>query len=68
MPVSGGILFPSSKGLVPHQTSLAGPARDLKIAAVPHSFRSSLRDWAGECTATRAGAGGRPDVAEAVVR
>ena len=24
--------------------------RDLRIAAVPHGFRSSFRDWAAECS------------------
>ena len=24
--------------------------RDLQIAAVPHGFRSSFRDWAAECS------------------
>ena len=47
---AGGIVFPSPRGLVLHQTSLAGLARDLKIDAVPHGFRSSFRDWAAECT------------------
>ncbi len=46
----GGIVFPSPRGLVLHQTSLAGLARDLEIDAVPHGFRSSFRDWAAECT------------------
>ena len=45
-----GIVFPSPRGLVLHQTTLAGLARDLKIDAVPHGFRSSFRDWAAECT------------------
>ena len=25
-------------------------ARDLRIRAVPHGFRSSFRDWAAECS------------------
>ena len=45
-----GIVFPSPRGLVLHQTTLAGLARDLNIGAVPHGFRSSFRDWAAECT------------------
>ena len=47
---AGGIVFPSPRGLALHQTSLAGLARNLKIDAVPHGFRSSFRDWAAECT------------------
>ena len=34
----------------PSSPSGAGLARDLKIGAVPHGFRSSFRDWAAECT------------------
>ncbi len=45
-----GIVFPSRRGLVLHQTTLAGLARDLKIGAVPHGSRSRFRDWAAECT------------------
>ena len=29
---------------------LSGLLKDLKISAVPHGFRFSLRDWAAECT------------------
>ena len=47
---SGGIVFPSPRGLVLHQAVLAGLARDLEIGAVPHGFRSSFRDWAAECS------------------
>ena len=31
-------------------TKLSGLLKDLKIAAVPHGFRSSFRDWAAEET------------------
>ena len=47
---SRGIVFPSPRGLVLHQSTLASLARDLKIDAVPQGFRSSFRDWAAECT------------------
>ncbi len=30
--------------------ALSGLLKDLDIAAVPHGFRSSLRDWAAEET------------------
>ena len=47
---AGGIVFPSPRGLVLHQTTLTGLARDLELDAVPRGFRSSFRDWAAECT------------------
>ncbi len=30
--------------------ALSGLLKDLKIGAVPHRFRSTFRDWAGEKT------------------
>ena len=32
------------------EAAIAKMVRDLRIAAVPHGFRSSFRDWAAECS------------------
>ena len=43
-------VFPSARGLVLPSFEFAGPLKALGIAAVPHGFRSSFRDWAAERT------------------
>ena len=48
------LVFPSPTGKPLSDGALSNPLRALGIAAVPHGFRSSFRDWAGECTAPRA--------------
>ena len=48
----GGLVFPSPEGRVFSDTNLPRLLRGLGIAAVPHGFRSSFRDWAAECTDT----------------
>ena len=45
------LLFPSvQQGKQLSDMMLSGLLKDLKIAAVPHGFRSSFRDWAAEET------------------
>ena len=44
------LMFPSRGGKPTVPTTLSELLRDLKIAAVPHGFRSSFRDWAAEET------------------
>ena len=46
----GPLVFPSMHGKPLGSTAMAGLLRTLKIAAVPHGFRSSFRDWAAEET------------------
>ena len=46
----GPLVFPSMHGKPLGSTAMAGLLRALKIAAVPHGFRSSFRDWAAEET------------------
>ena len=41
---------PTVTGRVPSQSGMSTLLRQLGIAAVPHGFRSSFRDWAAECT------------------
>ncbi len=41
-------VFPSPRGRPLSGTALVKLARDLRIGAVPHGFRSSFRDWAAE--------------------
>ena len=43
-------MFPSIGGKRLHDMALSGVLKNLKIAAVPHGFRSSFRDWAAEET------------------
>ncbi|MFZ2996191.1 tyrosine-type recombinase/integrase [Sphingobium sp.] len=51
--VDDGIyVFPNSRGDKPlSDMTLSKLMKELKIPAVPHGFRSSFRDWAGESTA-----------------
>ena len=46
----GPFVFPSVRGQPVGSTAMAQLLRALKIAAVPHGFRSSFRDWAAEET------------------
>ena len=46
----GGLAFPTSRGRQLKDMALSGLLKDLEIAAVPHGFRSSFRDWAAEET------------------
>ena len=43
-------VFPSPRGLQLKDFNFSGLLRELGIAAVPHGFRSSFRDWAAEYT------------------
>ena len=43
-------VFPSARGLQLQALSFSDLFRELGIAAVPHGFRSSFRDWAAEQT------------------
>ena len=44
-----GTVFPSVTGRTQGHHPMTRLMRDLEIAAVPHGFRSSFRDWAAEC-------------------
>ena len=44
------LVFPSPRGKQFTGMALSGLLRGLEIAAVPHGFRSSFRDWAAEET------------------
>ena len=44
------LVFPSSRGKALSDMTLSKLVKEQCIAAVPHSFRSSLRDWAVERT------------------
>lgn len=43
-------LFPSVKGKVLSDMTLTAVMRRIEVDAVPHGFRSTFRDWVGECT------------------
>ena len=45
-----GLIFPSATGKVLSDNTLSKLLRENGIAAVPHGFRSSFRDWAAELT------------------
>ena len=45
---NGDLVFPSPNGKRQGDATLSKLLRDLGIAAVPHGFRSSFRNWAGE--------------------
>ena len=45
-----GLAFPTARGRQLKDMALSGLLKDLEIAAVPHGFRSSFRDWAAEET------------------
>ena len=44
------LVFPSPTGRQLSDSTLSKLVREHGIAAVPHGFRSSFRDWAAECT------------------
>ena len=46
----GPLVFPTARGRPLKDMALSGLLRDLGVAAVPHGFRSSFRDWASEET------------------
>ena len=46
----GPLLFPGRQAKRMGDAAFSGLLRDLGIAAVPHGFRSSFRDWAAERT------------------
>ena len=48
--VDGVLVFPSIGGKRLHDMALSGLLKNQKVAAVPHGFRSSFRDWAAEET------------------
>ena len=48
----GGLVFPAPGDRAFAGSTLPTLLRGLGIAAVPHGFRSSFRDWAAECTET----------------
>ena len=45
-----GFVFPSARGGPLSEVAMPAMVRKLGIAAVPHGFRSSFRDWAAECS------------------
>ena len=47
---SSDLVFPNSKGEPLSDMTLSKLVKELEINAVPHGFRSSFRDWAGETT------------------
>ncbi len=49
-PEFAGLVFPSVRGKALDDATVSKLIRDLGIAAVPHGFRSSFRDWAAEET------------------
>ena len=46
----GRLVFPGARGARLDDVTLSKLLRDLRIAGVPHGFRSSFRDWAAEET------------------
>jgi len=44
------LVFPSLRGKELSDMALTKLLRDMKVEAVPHGFRSTFRDWAGEKT------------------
>ena len=47
-----GVVFPKPRGKPRSDATLSQLIKELGIAAVPHGFRSSFRDWAAEQTNT----------------
>ena len=43
-------MFPSARGRPLSEVAIPKMVRNLEIAALPHGFRSSFRDWAAECS------------------
>ena len=52
---SSGLVFPSPKGKPLSDATLSKRLRDLGIEAVPHGFRSSLRDFGAEAGSSGSG-------------
>ena len=48
--VGGQLVFPSPRGKALSDMTLSKLVKEQGIAAVPHGFRSSFRDWAAERT------------------
>ena len=48
-----GLIFPSATGRAMSDSTISKMIRELGIKAVPHGFRSSFRDWAGETGESR---------------
>ena len=48
-----GLIFSSARGRMLMGHVLGGLVKQLKIAAVPHGFRSTFRDWCGETAQPR---------------
>ncbi|HEY2658327.1 MAG TPA: integrase arm-type DNA-binding domain-containing protein [Caulobacteraceae bacterium] len=44
------LVFPAPRGGSLSDMTLTAVVRRMKVAAVPHGFRSTFRDWASECT------------------
>jgi integrase len=44
------LLFPAPRGGALSDMTLSAVVRRMKVAAVPHGFRSTFRDWASERT------------------
>ncbi|MGF6213035.1 tyrosine-type recombinase/integrase [Comamonas sp. 4034] len=44
------LLFPGTKGQILSDMTMTAVMRRMNVAAVPHGFRSTFRDWAGEKT------------------
>ncbi len=44
------LVFPGLRGKPLANTGMWEMLKELRIAAVPHGFRSSFRDWCGECS------------------
>ena len=44
------LIFAAARGGQLSDMSLSAVMRRMEVDAVPHGFRSTFRDWAGECT------------------
>lgn len=49
-PAGTEVIFPSPRGLNLSDMALSAVMRRMKVDAVPHGFRSTFRDWAGDHT------------------
>lgn len=50
LPRNSELIFPAPRGGTLSDMSLLAVTRRMGVAAVPHGFRSTFRDWAGDCT------------------
>ena len=48
-----GLIFPSPRGKVLSDSTISKLVKENGIAAVPHGFRSSFRDWCGDSAVAR---------------